>query len=103
MDQDSKNQRGSRKLLEERFGVRGDITPEEITRLIDILDQSDIEVSSLLTKGIPPVVDMITGEARVSLNRAGELVAALAQLGFHIDVFPNGIPAVDAASLRFER
>ncbi len=101
MSSEAPQERGSRKMIEERFGVKAFIGENELTELLKIVEQEGIELGNILVRG-QPAPDWMSGTFKVQLERAADPVLSLIKLRYRCDVFPYGIPVINGVLVNFE-
>ncbi len=94
-------ERGSYKLIEERFGVKAFISEEELLALLAISEKQGIELGNIIIRGIPVPI-WLAGTAKASTDQAADLIMSLVGLRYQCQVFPYGIPVIDGVLVNFE-
>ena len=100
MSSEMSQERGSQKMIEERFGVKTFISEEELTELFKIVERDGIELGDILVRGTPVPV-WLSGTFKAPAEHATDLVLSLIKLRYRCDVFPYGIPVVDGVLVNF--
>lgn len=93
-------ERGSYKLIEERFGVKAYISEEEIVALLTILEKHGIELGNIIIRGTPWPV-WLAGTAKAPTDQAADLILSLVGLRYQCQVSPYGLPAVEGVLVNF--
>jgi hypothetical protein len=93
-------ERGSSKLIEERFGVKTFISDDELLALVAISERSGVELGNIIIRGIPAPT-WLAGTVKATSEQAADLVLSLIKLRYRCDVFPYGIPVIDGVLVNF--
>ncbi len=96
-------QRGSAKILHERFGARK-FNEAQLKEFVNSIDMEGVRITDYFPRGIPEP-DVIYGTLHVSPQMLGSVLDRLLKNNVawgKLEVFPKGIPALDEILINFE-
>jgi hypothetical protein len=95
-------ERGSRRMIEERMGTRVAISEADVQRLIDLSRDEGVKIVDWMDLGTPNP-EVISGIFQVDPARASSVVSRLLETNGRlvVKVFPRGIPFPDVLDIDF--
>ena len=87
MSAEKAEERGSYKLIEERFGVKAYISEEELLALLAISESEGVELGNIIIRGIPVPI-WLAGTAKATSEKAADLIMSLVKLRYQWVAYP---------------